>query len=59
MSKILRLTLLVQFILAFVVSSFIYNQSESSLVISLNMLNMLVSAYFIIIILDHLTGTKE
>lgn len=61
MRKNFRLIILVSFMLAFVISSVTYNQSESSLVISLNLLNMLVSAYlyFIIRILGDLTGSKE
>ena len=59
MRKYFGLIALMLFMLAFVISSTIYTQSESSIIIAFNMLIMLVSGYFIVRTLDELMGFKE
>ncbi len=58
MIKHFRLIALFSFMTGFVLSSIIYAQSESAIIVSVNLLSMLVSGYFIIRILDDLMGFK-
>lgn len=58
MIKHFRLIALLSFMAAFVLSGIIYTQSESAIIVSLNLLIMLVGGYFIIRILDDFMGFK-
>ena len=59
MINLFRLIALLSAMAGFVISSTIYTQSESSIIIAFNMLIMLVSGYFIVRTLDELMGFKE
>lgn len=59
MSKHFRSIAMIASCLSFVLSSYIYTESEGSLVISVNLLIMLVGAYFIVRIMDSILDFKE
>lgn len=58
MINLFRFIALLSAMAGFVLSSTIYTQSGSSIIIAFNMLIMLVSGYFIIRILDDFMGFK-
>ena len=58
MIKYFRLIALLSFMAGFVLSSTIYMQSESPIIVSFNLLNMIVSGYLIVRVLDDFMGFK-